>query len=77
MTSKFEHRGSAPMFACFGCTSGDIPSDYVDLPRDQLKELYDRSIRLNSGRLIVHGIFARADKKNTNRRVYPKVCDDL
>lgn len=29
-------------------------------------------MQVNNGRLIVHGIFARADTKNNNKRVYPK-----
>ena len=58
------------MFACFGCASD---GEQLDLPRDQLKEQYERSIQLNEGRLIVTGIFARADKKNNNSRIYPKV----
>lgn len=37
----------------------------------QLQELYLRSMHLNSGRLIVQGLFARADATNTNGRVYP------
>lgn len=40
--------------------------------RDELKEIFRRSIQVNNGRLIVHGIFARADTKNNNKRVYPK-----
>mmetsp|Transcript_32615 Transcript_32615/g.72047 ORF Transcript_32615/g.72047 Transcript_32615/m.72047 type:complete len:600 (+) Transcript_32615:290-2089(+) len=57
--------------SCFGFASL-VPPDHTELSREQLKSLYEKSITLNEGRLIVHGIFARADTKNNNKRVYPK-----
>lgn len=69
-------------FACFGPPRDvashssrlqpAVPPDHTELSREQLKELYAQSIALNSGRLIVHGIFARADTKNNNKRIYPQ-----
>ena len=41
------------------------------MPIAQLKAMYEQSLKLNGGRLVVHGIFARADTRNNNRRVYP------
>ncbi|CAD7697753.1 unnamed protein product [Ostreobium quekettii] len=38
----------------------------------QLKELYETSVELNKGRLIVHGVVAKADRRTRNNRVYPK-----
>mmetsp|Transcript_18408 Transcript_18408/g.46554 ORF Transcript_18408/g.46554 Transcript_18408/m.46554 type:complete len:728 (-) Transcript_18408:628-2811(-) len=61
------------IFACFGgCSGGLVPPEHTELSRNELKALYERSIGFNNGRLIVHGIFARADTKNNNKRVYPK-----
>ncbi|GAX75735.1 hypothetical protein CEUSTIGMA_g3178.t1 [Chlamydomonas eustigma] len=63
------------LFACFGCggsaTVVPEPPPDIQLSREQLKAMYEESLKLNNGRLIVHGIFARADTKNNNRRVYP------
>lgn len=57
-------------FSCFG--SGLLPSEHFECSREELKQVYDKSISLNNGRLIVSGIFARADTRNNNKRVYPK-----
>ncbi|KAG1667579.1 hypothetical protein FOA52_014660 [Chlamydomonas sp. UWO 241] len=58
---------------CFSCSGTDGPVDaWLELSRVQLKSLYEKSLAANNGRLIVHGIFARADTKNNNKRVYPK-----
>lgn len=67
------------LMSCFGCTGGDIPSDYVQLPRHKLKALYDKSVLKNDNRLIVSGIFARAGKNSgiywlTAFRFPPWVC---
>ena len=57
-----------------GCIEEDVPSaECVELPKHRLREMYEKSIRKNEGRLIVSGIFARANKSNTNARLYPKV----
>ncbi|MEW5308752.1 MAG: hypothetical protein WDW38_000686 [Sanguina aurantia] len=57
-------------FSC--CFTPLVPKDHTELSRNELKSLYKRSVALNNGRLIVHGIFARADTRNNNKRVYPK-----
>eukprot|EP00198_Chlamydomonas_reinhardtii_P008187 XP_001697524.1 predicted protein [Chlamydomonas reinhardtii] len=58
---------------CFACCSTPlVPEDHTELSRDELKKLYDRSVALNGGKLYVHGIFARANTRNNNKRVYPK-----
>eukprot|EP00798_Chlamydomonas_sp_ICE-L_P028730 gene28730-31906_t len=56
------------MPGCFpSCFSGGlVPEQYLDLCRAELKTLYEKSIALNCGRLIVH------DSRNNNKRVYPK-----
>ncbi|EFJ48763.1 hypothetical protein VOLCADRAFT_90584 [Volvox carteri f. nagariensis] len=60
-------------FSCFPCCSAPlVPDDHTELSRAELKRLYDRSIALNGGKLYVHGIFARANTRNNNKRVYPK-----
>ncbi|KAG2455019.1 hypothetical protein HYH02_000844 [Chlamydomonas schloesseri] len=61
------------LLSCFACCSTPlVPEGHVELSRDELKKLYDRSVSLNGGRLYVHGIFARANTRNNNKRVYPK-----
>ncbi|KAG2489869.1 hypothetical protein HYH03_011671 [Edaphochlamys debaryana] len=64
------------VFSCFGigpcCQAPLVPDDHTELSREELKRLYERSISLNGGRLYVHGIFARANTRNNNKRVYPK-----
>ncbi|GLC42706.1 hypothetical protein PLESTB_001129700 [Pleodorina starrii] len=60
-------------FSCFPCCSAPlVPDDHTELSRTELKKLYDRSVALNGGKLYVHGIFARANTRNNNKRVYPK-----
>ncbi|GFR45687.1 hypothetical protein Agub_g7102 [Astrephomene gubernaculifera] len=61
------------VFSCFACCSAPlVPEDHTELGREELKRLYDRSVALNGGKLYVHGIFARANTRNNNKRVYPK-----
>jgi len=57
------------LFSCFTCGAD---AELFELPRSELKKLYDKCIAVNKGKLIVRGIFARADTKNNNKRVYPK-----
>uniref|UniRef100_A0A7S1XAC1 Uncharacterized protein n=1 Tax=Tetraselmis chuii TaxID=63592 RepID=A0A7S1XAC1_9CHLO len=40
--------------------------------RDELRELYRKSLQVNKGRLIVGGLLHRANSVNNNRRMYPK-----
>lgn len=49
-----------------------VPHDFLELSSHELREIYAQSLKLNNGRLIVHGIFAQYDKVNNNRRVYPR-----
>ncbi|KAF5843547.1 hypothetical protein DUNSADRAFT_14463 [Dunaliella salina] len=57
----------------FSCLTCGADAELFELPRSELKKLYDKCIAVNKGKLIVRGIFARADTKNNNKRVYPKV----
>lgn len=59
---------------CCGLFSGSelVPEGYNELSAAELQQLYIYSTNLNGGRLIVQGLFARADCQNTNGRVYPK-----
>eukprot|EP00775_Hariotina_reticulata_P010278 gene10278-10437_t len=55
-----------------GVCASVVPRNYNDLTSEEVAELFSLCTALNHGRLIVHGLFARADTKNTNGRVYPK-----
>lgn len=49
-----------------------MPEFHTTLSCAKLQALYDLSLKKNNGRLIVHGIFARGNVRNTNGRVYPQ-----
>lgn len=57
---------------CGGGEKPSVPPDYLDASAEDLRALYTQSLKLNGGRLIVHGIFSQYDKVNNNRRVYPR-----
>lgn len=59
------------VFAC--CAAPTAPYDEVDqLTREEVRALYRKCLEANNGRLIVSGLFARADVENNNKRLYPK-----
>eukprot|EP00878_Enallax_costatus_P023761 GHUV01025302.1.p1 GENE.GHUV01025302.1~~GHUV01025302.1.p1 ORF type:complete len:234 (+),score=69.75 GHUV01025302.1:263-964(+) len=55
-----------------GALCGNVVPAAEDLTKQEVADLFSLSTRLNGGRLIVHGLFARTDVKNTNGRIYPK-----
>jgi hypothetical protein len=59
------------MLSCFEC-GASVPKEHSKLQGERLQKLYGKSIKLNDGRLIVHGIFAKADTENNNQRIYPE-----
>ncbi|WIA29021.1 hypothetical protein OEZ86_011538 [Tetradesmus obliquus] len=54
------------------CCGGRLGTSAAELTREEVVDLFTLSTQVNEGRLIVHGLFARADTKNTNGRIYPK-----
>eukprot|EP00882_Tetradesmus_deserticola_P013308 GHRQ01014118.1.p2 GENE.GHRQ01014118.1~~GHRQ01014118.1.p2 ORF type:complete len:153 (+),score=72.20 GHRQ01014118.1:481-939(+) len=54
------------------CCGGGSHTSAAELTREEVEDLFTLSTKVNNGRLIVHGLFARADTKNTNGRIYPK-----
>eukprot|EP00882_Tetradesmus_deserticola_P030328 GHRQ01034043.1.p2 GENE.GHRQ01034043.1~~GHRQ01034043.1.p2 ORF type:complete len:153 (+),score=77.05 GHRQ01034043.1:309-767(+) len=54
------------------CCGGGSHTSAAELTREEVVDLFTLSTKVNNGRLIVHGLFARADTKNTNGRIYPK-----
>ncbi|GAX75734.1 hypothetical protein CEUSTIGMA_g3177.t1 [Chlamydomonas eustigma] len=59
------------MLSCFDC-GASVPNEHAELQGVRLQRLFKKSLKLNDGRLIVHGIFAKADTENNNQRIYPK-----
>ena len=44
----------------------------AEIERERRVERFARSLDANDGRLILHGLLARADRVNRNQRIYPK-----
>eukprot|EP01023_Acetabularia_acetabulum_P053425 TRINITY_DN5981_c0_g2_i11.p1 TRINITY_DN5981_c0_g2~~TRINITY_DN5981_c0_g2_i11.p1 ORF type:complete len:375 (-),score=30.12 TRINITY_DN5981_c0_g2_i11:245-1369(-) len=59
--------------SCTGCFTTTLP---IPSPKDftirEMKEMYQMCLENNGGRLIVHGLVARASVINSNHRKYPK-----
>ena len=47
-------------------------ADEAEIERERRVERFARSLDANDGRLILHGLLARADRVNRNQRIYPK-----
>eukprot|EP00892_Ulva_mutabilis_P006160 jgi/Ulvmu1/3916/UM018_0139.1 len=60
------------MVSCFSCLSMDNINASDELDPALVRQLYKQSLKANDGRLIVHGLFARANSVNNNMRLYPK-----
>jgi len=49
-----------------------VLADEAEIERERRVERFTRSLDANDGRLILHGLLARADRVNRNQRIYPK-----
>ncbi|KAI8469409.1 MAG: Prohead core protein protease-domain-containing protein [Monoraphidium minutum] len=56
----------------FACCGPPAAPEAHRLTQEEVKVLFQRCLKLNDGRLIVSGMFARADTVNINMRSYPK-----